>query len=445
MANTAKINTVITNDNSQFKKSINDCNKQVEGFSKGSLSKIGNMIGGAFALGAVAEWGKQQLENADALVTLSDSIGMTTDSLQALYSTGRHSNIGTEDIDKGLSKLANAQDEVINGNQATIETFKKLGVSAEEVASSDLETLFQKVANGAQQSATAINDVNDIFGKGMGIKMKPLLQEVADEGFGGITEKAKEAGEVIDAIDLKQMANMSDELEHGFKRASDFLIKGVMKVLGLVKDISAMIGAWAGGAGFVESLQMLAKGEIGTGADRKKAEEDVKKEQAQKELERIQKTEQQKNNIRLKEEEKYQKELTDMLKKGDEERLKNQEKAIDKLAKKKEALAKIEEKNSETNQELNDKYSELDKGLATDKKNVKESFQFNVANSMQSQGAGLGNSISASYSVQEQQLKVQEKIAELTRKHTEAIDKVTEWAKKQYTKIDELKQSVEGT
>ena len=44
MSNTAKINTVISADSSQFTKSINDAQKQVEAFSKHGLSEIGKEI-----------------------------------------------------------------------------------------------------------------------------------------------------------------------------------------------------------------------------------------------------------------------------------------------------------------------------------------------------------------------------------------------------------------
>ena len=439
MSNTAKINTVISADSSQFTKSINDAQKQVEAFSKHGLSEIGKEIAGAFAVEKVMEWGKAQLENAEAMVKLSESIGVSTDSLQALYSVGRTQHLDTESIDKGLSKLSVAQDKVVNGNKEMTEAFSRFGISAQNVAGMDIQELFEAIAKGAENDATAIGDVTEIFGRGMGVKMMPMLKQIADEGFQGITDKAKEAGEVIDSVNLKQMASMAEELEHGFKRATTVMVNGLMTVVNILKDMYTLYMLLNSGVGFGDAMKMLSEGTVGS----KKEAQDIKNQEAidkaHEQTAKAQKIKQEADNEKLKLEEKYQKDLAKMLKSFDKLQEGEEKKAlarqIAKIKKEREEEARKFEIRKGAWLKKNDLEDDFDK----ESSNIREGLKPVVANNLQSQGAGLGQGISANYAIQEQQLKIQEKIAELNRKHNEALNKIDVNTERQCNKMDEMK------
>jgi hypothetical protein len=198
-----------------------------------------------------------------------------------------------------------------------------------------MQDLFEEIAKGSRNSATAINDMTEIFGRGMGVKLMPLMKEMADTGFQGMIDKAKELGEVVSAIDLQEMAKAADEIEHAFKQAGTWLVDKLMYAVNLVKNIAAIIGAMTGGASLSEAVAMTADGKIGAGADRRSIEEKIKADEAAKELARVQNLEQQKANIKAAAEEKYQKELAKMLEDADKQTAANSEKWNARIAKKK--------------------------------------------------------------------------------------------------------------
>lgn len=318
----AKLKARAEMDTSKFDGGLERMQEGVKTFASSGLKGITEEIGKAFAVERIASWGMAQLEAADALVTLSENIGLSTDALQALYSVGRSSNLGVEEIDKAMGKLALAQDKVVNGDKAMIETFDRLGITAEQVASSSMQDLFESILTGAASSATAINDMTEIFGKGMGVKLQPLIGET----FQQMIDKAKELGEVVSAVDLKDMANAADDIEHAFKQAGTWLVDKLMYAVNLVKNIAAVFGAVAGGSSFGDAISMAARGEIGAG--RAAIEKKIAEEKAAKELAQTQKLEQQKANIKKAADEKYQKELTKMMEDAEKDRISNEKKNI---------------------------------------------------------------------------------------------------------------------
>ena len=303
----------------------------------------------------------------------------------------------------------------------------------------DIQELFEAIAKGAENDATAIGDVTEIFGRGMGVKMMPMLKQIADEGFQGITDKAKEAGEVIDSVNLKQMASMAEELEHGFKRATTVMVNGLMTVVNILKDMYTLYMLLNSGVGFGDAMKMLSEGTVGS----KKEAQDIKNQEAidkaHEQTAKAQKIKQEADNEKLKLEEKYQKDLAKMLKSFDKLQEGEEKKAlarqIAKIKKEREEEARKFEIRKGAWLKKNDLEDDFDK----ESSNIREGLKPVVANNLQSQGAGLGQGISANYAIQEQQLKIQEKIAELNRKHNEALNKIDVNTERQCNKMDEMK------
>lgn len=331
----AKLKARAEMETAPFMGGLDKMTKGVKTFSSTGLQGVAREIGKAFAVERIAAWGHEQLKAAAALVNLAESVGLTTDALQGLYSAGRNTSTNIKTIDLATSNLANSQDKVVNGDKAMIAAFQRLGISAEEVASMGLQELFDGIAKGSQTSATAINDMTEIFGSGMGVKMMPLMKEIADDGFQGMIDKAKDLGEVVSAVDLMEMSKAADDIQHAFKQAGTWLVDKLMYAFNFVKNIAAILGAMSGGASLTDAIEMAARGEIGAGADQNAIAKKIEDEEAQRELARTQKVEQQKANIKKEAEEKYQKELAKMLEDAAEEAAKNTEKIDAQAAKRK--------------------------------------------------------------------------------------------------------------
>lgn len=320
----AKLKARAEMDTTRFDGGLDKMTKGVKTFSSDYLKGLGSAIAGAFAVSKIYEWGRAQLAAADTLVTLSETLGLTTDVMQAFYSVGKNVNISISEIDIALSRLSVSQDKVVDGNKEMIDAFSRLGISAEEVSSKNTEQLLEAIASGAKNSATALNDMAEIFGRGMGVKMMPLMKQIAKEGIQGLINKSKELGESIDAINLQRMANAADEIEHSFKKVGIAITNALMKLWDFSESYGAYSELRSKGFSMSDSLRLVSAGIVNF-AEKKKMEE----QSSAISIAQAQKIAQQKTNIAKSVDEKYQKELTKMLEDSEKERAAN-EKRINK-------------------------------------------------------------------------------------------------------------------
>ena len=438
MSNTAKINTVITNNNSDFIKGITQAKQQVEGFAKGQLAQLGGMIGGAFAVGAVVEFGRRALENADNLSKLSETVGITTDQLQGLQAAAKLNGMETTDIDAGLAKLAKAQDEVVQGNKAIITTFQRLGISAQDAASMGTAELFDAIAKGAQNDATAIADLSDIFGRGMGTKMMPILKEIADNGFGGIVEKAKQAGLIIDSEVISKLAEANDDFERIQLQASNWLTTAGAGIGNFISDFSEFSGraffknvddlkagkikGWLTGGNAMDAWDEWGT-EFGSGAREKARKEKDEKNKADIAAKKKQKAEQYEQNRSAAEQLSDAKAYEDYINDATNENLKAIDKQNAKDAKQKSIDKATEKENERYGEQLQDA--------------GKVGLNIRAADSLATTGRFVGAQSTGQNSIADRQLKVAERMEKLAAEHNRKLAELVE-------KENELKQTLQG-
>ena len=238
----AKIDTKITANNSDFLKKLTEAKQEVRGFARENLKEMQSMIGGAFAVGAVVQLGAKALESADKISNLSKTLEVSSDALQGLYAVGARTNVDTSMIDSALTKVAKARDAVIIGNKEMKESFLAMGISAETVAASSIQELFELIAKGSQESGGNLKELENLgLGKSLGADLGQLLAEVADNGFGAIIAGAKEAGQVIDSEVISQLAEANDDLERIKGQATSSLTRAGVWVANQLQDAAAIV------------------------------------------------------------------------------------------------------------------------------------------------------------------------------------------------------------
>jgi len=219
---TAILKSKSTLDASEFELGINKMSQSVASFTSGELAGVAGAIGGAFAVSKILEFGKSVMDTSVELDKQSKTLGINVESLQALYAAGYKADVQQETMIKGLNRLADSQDKVVQMNKQVTQAFRNLGLSAEQVASMGIEELFGNIAKGAENDATAIRDLNEIFGRGMGAELMPLLKDVAVVGLQGIKDAAIESGEAIDQETIAKLKVANGVLKE-FKLSCDSL------------------------------------------------------------------------------------------------------------------------------------------------------------------------------------------------------------------------------
>ena len=145
----------------------------------GIMGSLGGKIAAAFTVGSVVSFGKAMLENADALVKMSDRTGITIGAVQELQYIGSQTSVSLEEMTGAINQL---QNRLAGGDQSAVAAVKALGLnlSALQGMSADqalyaISGAMGKVGSASTQTQLAM----ELFGK-TGAAILPALKADMD-------------------------------------------------------------------------------------------------------------------------------------------------------------------------------------------------------------------------------------------------------------------------
>lgn len=243
-----------------------DVSQFKEGMAKSteSVSKLNENMEGmqkAFAAGAIGEFIKGVTEAADQIVNLSENLGVSTDSLQALTAAGGKNGMKAEELQAVWARTKQELDKLATGNTETAHTFAMLGLKAEDFQGLGLDESLEKIARAYQENsdhAGTYDAVQQIVGKG-GKNLTSTLGELADKGFGGLIAQAKASDQIISEGTLKNLAkanNTFEEFGNRIKVYSGEVVGFVSKVMG---SLGALVSGWTETIGKLMSGALFSK------------------------------------------------------------------------------------------------------------------------------------------------------------------------------------------
>ena len=264
-ANTASFSQSMDKMSSLSAKTANDIKRSLE-----KITLFGVAMAGAIATATTATI-KSAIDSADALGKMAASAGTTAETLTVLAYAAGLSNVSTEDLGKGLTKLSVAAFKAQNGNTALQRVFERVGVSAtgsngkikdSGVLMEELSTKFSKMATSGGKTALAVQ----LFGKS-GATLIPLLNQLGEEQA-KVTEEAHRFGLVMgtSTTDLAEKAHDNlDRLHLMLKGIGYSLLGAVLPALdGLLERLVAIARnanipdlAKSFGAGVTRAIQVF--------------------------------------------------------------------------------------------------------------------------------------------------------------------------------------------
>jgi hypothetical protein len=155
-------------------------------------------------------------EFADNAGKAAQRIGTNAESFSTLAFGANTAEVGMEEMEKTLGRLAKKVSELKNGNAAAADTFAELGLTAADFAGKDTAQSFEliaqriaKVSDGGERVRLAM----EIMGKS-GARLIPLMKDVAEKGLGALGEEAKKFGAFVST----DMASASEQFDDNLKR-----------------------------------------------------------------------------------------------------------------------------------------------------------------------------------------------------------------------------------
>lgn len=175
--------------------------KTKKGFN-GAIKAIKLMsVAGAVAGAVLGKMVNKAIKNADEITKMSQSVGVSVETLSAMAHAADLSGVSLETLAKAFKITAQRAAETAAGTGEAKEAYKALGISVTDAASSlkdsdelllEIADKFEVMENGAGKTALAI----DLFGRS-GADLIPMLNQ-GRAGLEAMTDEAARLGLVID-------------------------------------------------------------------------------------------------------------------------------------------------------------------------------------------------------------------------------------------------------
>lgn len=140
----------LSTDDRQFSPGVTGANQKVGLFQKGvegvkgSVSALGPMIAGAFAVGAIVAGAKALIDYGGNLTDVAAKLGISTDAVQEWEAHFGAAGVSLESVAKAAEQLSI---RVIGGDKSAVAALQKMGFTVAELKAMNPEERFNKVAD----------------------------------------------------------------------------------------------------------------------------------------------------------------------------------------------------------------------------------------------------------------------------------------------------------
>ncbi len=274
-SNTGKFNTGVKAANNNMRsferqsrrtgrvaaKAFKTASKRMAGLAK-SITPMGGLLAGGVVAGFIAAT-KAALDSADAIAKTADAAGLSTDALQGLRFQASQTGVGTEALDKAMTKFIKTVGETKAGTGTLITILKKQdnallqNILRTKDQGEALRLVADAIKNESDESRAAAL-ANAAFGR-QGARLVKTFKSGAI-GIDEFLKRAKEANLVIGEGMLRAAETANDRLDQlgrtikksltvalvnlapQIKDVADQLIKNMPRIIELIRRAAEVIG-----------------------------------------------------------------------------------------------------------------------------------------------------------------------------------------------------------
>lgn len=144
----------------------------------GVAGRVGSVLGVAFSLGSVVAFGREIINDADAISRMSDQTGIGIEALQRLRGIADDSGNSIEQLTSAISMM---QNRLAHGDKNAVSAVDALGLSMDEFIAMKPDEQFMAVARGVREMEDPLKRAKvgaDLFGKSFAQIMPSLRADV---------------------------------------------------------------------------------------------------------------------------------------------------------------------------------------------------------------------------------------------------------------------------
>ncbi len=163
-----------------------------------TASGLAAAVGVGFSVGAVVNFGKSILADADALVKMSDKTGISIAALQRFQVAADDSGNTIEDITGAVNQM---QNRLAGGDASAVGALQKLGLSLAQIQALSPDQQFIAISDALrkiQDPSQQVNIAMDLFGR-QGAEVLPTLKRGFDDLKDSIVGMSEDTARTLDS------------------------------------------------------------------------------------------------------------------------------------------------------------------------------------------------------------------------------------------------------
>jgi len=224
-----------TLDSRGYKRGIDEMRRKNKQFGKG-LAVVKGAMKKVFVAAAIFALVRAMKRGIGTVVQFGSKIsdmaaqtGVGVEALQRLQRAVRDAGGQEQHLVNALTRVKDAQGEVITGDKIMTEAFERLGISIDEVVGLDVEGLFVRMSQALTDSGNAANQfsaVADIIGQ----RNAPKLLEAMNAASGGVNKLGEDLQVMSnrDAQTLDIVADRWANLKTNVKTGAAEIVAGML-------------------------------------------------------------------------------------------------------------------------------------------------------------------------------------------------------------------------
>jgi len=242
-------------DSRKFNSGVDSMEKRTQRFSKVAMG-LGAKIAGAFSVTAVAGMTRAAIRLGSEISDLATQAGLTTEEFQTLELASIKAGVSSDKIRTVMAKLSVVMGQAKRGMKTYVDMFNAAGISMEQLNRMSPAQVFEELSRTvtkATRGSEEFGAVIELLGTRSGAQLIEVMNQIANEGFQNMIDKAKEAGDVIRDDVIKELDNLEDELQLLERRMTLFFGKRAVGAMSgfdqWKKEVAEATEAFGGGLG----------------------------------------------------------------------------------------------------------------------------------------------------------------------------------------------------
>ena len=213
-------------DSSNFKAALDGTVQNIDRVNQNQLKKFAKQMAAAFSVGMVINWARrfvsESLRVADEIDNLSKKLDIGVESTQSLRRVAETSGIEFGQLEGAISRTRVEIERANTGNAASIERFKALGISIDDLRSKNTEQIFEQVARAMSKNkgdAETLNAAYELMGARSGPQLQRMLENLGEEGFAALNARMLETNQILSEGTINSLDRVEEAIERFSTRA----------------------------------------------------------------------------------------------------------------------------------------------------------------------------------------------------------------------------------